>query len=132
MFTICSLYIHYVSTICSRYVLRWEQHTYLLSTPVITKWIFKFTICSLYVHYIFTICSLYVHYMFTICSLYVHYVSKSTCYATEYLSTVHKDLVLTWEQHSHFLSTHLLFKGWRNYLIRIKLFSTREVYEVLF
>ena len=54
MFTICSLYVHYMFTICSQYV------HYML------------TICSLYVHYMFTICSLYVHYMFTICSQYVH------------------------------------------------------------
>ena len=45
MFTICSLYVHYM-----------------------------FTICSLYAHYMFTICSLYVHYMFTICLLHVHYI----------------------------------------------------------
>ena len=56
--TICSLYIHYMFTICSLYMFT----TYI------------FTICSLYTHYIFTICSLYIHHMFTIYSLYVHYI----------------------------------------------------------
>ena len=41
MYTICTLYVHYM-----------------------------YTICTLYVHYLYTICTLYVHYMFTICSLY--------------------------------------------------------------
>ena len=46
IFTICSLYIHYI-----------------------------FTVCSQYVHNIPTIYSLYVHYMPTIYSLYVHYIT---------------------------------------------------------
>ena len=64
MFTICSLYVHYMFTICSLYV-----H-------------YMFTICSLYVCYMFTKCSRYVHCIFNICSLkvkvtvYLGYVSR--------------------------------------------------------
>ena len=80
MFTICSLYVHYMFTISSQYV-----HNMVTICSLYLHYIFTiyslyslyihymFTICSLYVHYMFTICSLYVHYMFIICSLYVHY-----------------------------------------------------------
>ena len=54
MFTICSLYVHYIFTICSLYVQ------------------YIFTICLLYIHYMFTIYSLYVYYIFTICLLDIH------------------------------------------------------------
>ena len=58
MFTICSLYVHYMFTICSLYV-------HYMFTILFT---ILLTVCSLYVHYIF-------NYMFTIYSLYAHYTS---------------------------------------------------------
>ena len=55
MFTIYSVYIHYIFTIYSQNV-----H-------------YIFTIYSLYIRYTFTIYSLYIHYIFTIYSLYILY-----------------------------------------------------------
>ena len=66
IFTMCSLYVHYMFTICS-------LHVHFMFTSCSLYVHYTFTVCSLHVHYIFTICSLYVHYMFTICSLHVHY-----------------------------------------------------------
>ena len=62
MFTICSLYIHYIFTIYSLYI-RYIIH-------------YKFAIWSLYGHYIFTIYLPYIHYIFNKCSLYIQF---TTC-----------------------------------------------------
>ena len=64
MFTICSLYIHYMFTIYIHYI-------FIIYSLYIH---YIFTIYSLYVQYIFTICSLYIHYIFAIFSLYIHYI----------------------------------------------------------
>ena len=65
LFTICSLYVHYMFTICSVKVSLYKKLYISIH--------YMFTVCSLYVHYMFTICSLYVHCIFTVCSLYVRY-----------------------------------------------------------
>ena len=67
MFTTYSLYIHCIFTICSLYI----HYMFTVYSLYIHH---MFTICSLYIHYIFTIYSLYIHNMFTIYSLYIHYI----------------------------------------------------------
>ena len=61
MFTICSLYVHYI--------LAKSQNTFGYRVKnLMPKIGGSFTqVFTVYFHYLFTICSLYVHYMFTIC-----------------------------------------------------------------
>ena len=79
MFTICSLYVHcIVHWMCILFFTNPVYSVYSLYVH------YMFTTCSLYVHGMvhwtcilffdspgmFSVCSLYVHYMFTVCSLY--------------------------------------------------------------
>ena len=111
MFTICSLYIHYIFIKCSlcmkdpvsflRNFLPWS----FAALSFIVCWCGKlkftsqlsqlslyvhnmFTICSLFVLYLFTICSLYVHYLFTICSIYIHYIFTRCSPYVHYFFTI--------------------------------------------
>ena len=85
MFTICSLCIHYMFTIYSLYttfsrIKLLHQLGKLPATRLLSTSLYLFTICSLYVHYMFTmftVCSLYVYYIFTIRLLYIHYIQHS-------------------------------------------------------
>ena len=84
MFTICSLYVHYMFAIYS-----------LCIHHIFTMFHYMFTECSLNVHYILTISSLDLHYMFTIYSLYVHYIFTRCslyihCMFTIYSLDVHR------------------------------------------
>ena len=77
VFTICSLYAHYMFTIFSLYI-HYMSTLYSLDVHyMFTIWTLfihnMFIIYSLYIHYTFTVYSLDVHWMFTIRSLYVHH-----------------------------------------------------------
>ena len=92
MFTIYSLYAHYMFTICSLYVhymakklvakiyhkrITGQFTRYQIQLVFPKEYAhYTFTISSLYIHNMFNIYSLYDHYMFTIYSSYVYHVFK--------------------------------------------------------
>ena len=90
IFTIHSLYVHYMFTICPVYV-----HYMFTICPVYVH--YMFTVCSLYFCYIFTIYSLYIHNMFTISSVYVHCMF-TICYPLP--GHLHKSLFSNYENNS--------------------------------
>ena len=81
MFTICSLYVHYMFTICSLYVhYKWISLSYTqCDTCKIYKKLAPLTQershCIRNCIYLFTICSLYVHYKW----ISLSYTQSDTC-----------------------------------------------------
>ena len=140
MFTICSLYIHYILTICSLYIyylvcliqvesLRLRQWRRFFYSPGI------FTICSLYVHYILTIYSLYTHHIFTICSLYTHY--ELTIYSLSYLSNPSRiikievlEAVLWLIKRVYFILTHPVYSLYVHYMFTIYSLYTHYMFII--
>ena len=68
MITTCSLYVHYMFTVCSG-----SNALFSGNLPVALILVDMIKL-HIYIHYIFTIYSLYIQCMITTCSLYVHYI----------------------------------------------------------